>query len=125
MIQTGFESRVKIQQIIDNQMSLSEYPIHIEARDFVDGVPETKEVEVKLNKQIPQGVFVSTEGSDLMNFHNGKTDEAFESKKRSDQSDEFLVEKKNPLTMPPDFEKLPTPGDEEVVLEENRNSLNE
>ena len=35
--------------------------------------------------------------------------EAFKSKKRSDQSDEFLVQKKNPLTMPPDFEKLPTP----------------
>ena len=48
--------------------------------------------------------------------------EAFESKKRSDQSDEFLVEKKNPLTMPPDFEKLPTPGDEEVVLEKVVNS---
>ena len=48
--------------------------------------------------------------------------EAFESKKRSDQSDEFLVEKKNPLTMPPDFEKLPTPGDEEVVLEKVENS---
>ena len=67
------------QQIIDNQMSLSEYPIHTEVRDYVDGIPETKEVEVKLNKQIPQGVFVSTEGrSDLMNFPNGKTDEAFE-----------------------------------------------
>ena len=48
--------------------------------------------------------------------------EAFESKKRSDQNDEFLVEKKNPLTMPPDFEKLPTPGDEEVVLEKVENS---
>ena len=48
--------------------------------------------------------------------------EAFKSKKRSDQSDEFLVEKKNPLTMPPDFEKLPTPGDEEVVLEKVENS---
>ena len=48
--------------------------------------------------------------------------EAFESKKRSDQSDEFLVQKKNPLTMPPDFEKLPTPGDEEVVLEKVENS---
>ena len=48
--------------------------------------------------------------------------EAFKSKKRSDQGDEFLVEKKNPLTMPPDFEKLPTPGDEEVVLEKVENS---
>ena len=38
-------------------------------------------------------------------------------KKRSKSADEFLVEKKNPLTMPPDFSKLPTPGqteDEEI-----------
>ena len=43
--------------------------------------------------------------------------EALQGKKRSDQSDEFLVEKKNPLAMPPDFDKLPTPGGQEVSLE--------
>ena len=29
--------------------------------------------------------------------------------KRSKSSDEFLVQKKNPLVLPPDFESLPTP----------------
>ena len=43
--------------------------------------------------------------------------DAIAGKKRSEQSDEFLVEKKNPLTQPPDFEKLPTPGGEEVSPE--------
>ena len=43
--------------------------------------------------------------------------EALEGKKRSEQGDEFLVEKKNPLAMPPDYEKLPTPGNEEVSPE--------
>ena len=43
--------------------------------------------------------------------------EALEGKKRSEQGDEFLVEKKNPLVLPPDFEKLPTPGNEEVSPE--------
>ena len=43
--------------------------------------------------------------------------EALQGKKRSDQSDEFLVEKKNPLAMPPDFDKLPTPGNQEVSPE--------
>jgi len=38
-------------------------------------------------------------------------------KKRSDQSDEFLVEKKNPLAMPPDFDKLPTPGNQDLSPE--------
>ena len=34
--------------------------------------------------------------------------DAFSGKKRS-SSDEFLVEKKNPLVMPPDYGKLPEP----------------
>ena len=45
------------------------------------------------------------------------TKEALIGKKRSEQSDEFLVEKKNPLAMPPDFEKLPAPGNQEVLPE--------
>ena len=32
--------------------------------------------------------------------------------KRSKGSDEFLVQKKNPLVLPPDFESLPTPKTE-------------
>ncbi len=44
--------------------------------------------------------------------------EAFQSKKRSDQSDEFLVQKKNPLTMPPDFDMLPSPGNKVAEQEE-------
>jgi len=43
--------------------------------------------------------------------------EALQGKKRSEQGDEFLVEKKNPLAMPPDYEKLPTPGNEKVSPE--------
>ena len=41
--------------------------------------------------------------------------EALQGKKRSEQSDEFLVEKKNPLAMPPDFEKLPVPEEQEIA----------
>ena len=43
--------------------------------------------------------------------------EAVGGKKRSEQSDEFLVQKKNPLAMPPDYEKLPTPGNKQVSPE--------
>ena len=42
----------------------------------------------------------------------GGVKEALEGKKRSEQSDEFLVKKKNPLEMPPDMNKLPMPGDD-------------
>ena len=38
----------------------------------------------------------------------GTVKEAFEAP-RKNSSDEFLIEKKSPLSMPPDFEKLPEP----------------
>ena len=38
---------------------------------------------------------------------------------RKNKTDEFLVEKKLPLSMPPDFEKLPKPKNEKVVKNEN------
>ena len=40
---------------------------------------------------------------------------AFHHKKKS--TDEFLVEKKSPLVMPPDFDELPLPDSEIQVLE--------
>ena len=39
---------------------------------------------------------------------------SFTRKKRSDQGDEFLIDKKNPLAMPPDFDKLPKPGEANI-----------
>jgi len=32
-------------------------------------------------------------------------------------TDEFLIEKKNPLTLPPDYESLPTPGEQRAAKE--------
>ena len=39
--------------------------------------------------------------------------DVLQGKKRSENSDEFLVEKKNPLTVPPDIDELPVPLDQE------------
>ena len=41
------------------------------------------------------------------------TVDALQGKKRSESSDEFLVEKKNPLTQPPDYNELPVPVGQE------------
>ncbi len=41
--------------------------------------------------------------------------DALEGNKRSEQNDEFLVKKKNPLQMPPDMNKLPVPGEDLVI----------
>ena len=53
--------------------------------------------------------------------------EALQGKKRSDQGDEFLVDKKNPLSMPPDFDKLPIPGEASIKstkdIENNQSSI--
>ena len=56
----------------------------------------------------------------LLTFCGGVKD-ALEGKKRSEQSDEFLVKKKNPLQMPPDMNKLPKPGDNLEVKSETNN----
>ena len=45
----------------------------------------------------------------------GSVGEALQGKKRSEQGDEFLIDKKNPLAMPPDFDKLPKPGEASVT----------
>ena len=38
---------------------------------------------------------------------------------KRNSADEFLVKKKDPLILPPDFENLPTPDDRDVLLEED------
>ena len=50
----------------------------------------------------------------LFLYSCGSVGEALQGKKRSKQSDEFLVENKNPLEMPPDMNELPTPGNQEI-----------
>ena len=51
----------------------------------------------------------------------GAVKEGFSSQKK-DNSDEFLVEKKSPLLMPPDFDELPFPNSEGAL---NNNENNE
>ncbi len=50
----------------------------------------------------------------LFLYSCGSVGEALQGKKRSDQGDEFLIDKKNPLVMPPDFDKLPKPGEANI-----------
>ena len=51
------------------------------------------------------------------------TVDALQGKKRSDSSEEFLVEKKNPLTQPPDYNELPVPvGQEQEQVDEDNDS---
>ena len=44
----------------------------------------------------------------LINVSCGSVKKAFDPE-RKNSSEEFLVEKKSPLSMPPDFDKLPVP----------------
>ena len=49
--------------------------------------------------------------------------DGLEGNKRSKSAEEFLIEKKNPLVLPPDFSKLPTP--ENSTLEDSTENTEE
>ena len=49
--------------------------------------------------------------------------DALQGKKRSQTSEEFLIEKKNPLIMPPDIEDLPSPRNEGKAQKEEKNYI--
>ena len=57
-------------------------------------------------------LFIASCGDTLGSVKRGLTG----AKKQS--ADEFLVKKKDPLILPPDFENLPTPGEEAEAEEE-------
>ena len=48
--------------------------------------------------------------------------DGFKLKRKSTSGDEFLIQKKDPLILPPDFSKLPNPGNEieEIEKEESQ-----
>ena len=48
--------------------------------------------------------------------------EGFTNQKKS-SSDEFLVEKKSPLVMPPDYNDLPVPDQNKETAETNENKI--
>ena len=47
---------------------------------------------------------------------------AFDPQKK-DTSEEFLVEKKTPLSIPPDFDKLPLPKSEKIEKQDGENEI--
>ena len=57
----------------------------------------------------------------LLNSCGTGIKEALEGKRKSKSGDEFLIQKKNPLSLPPNFGELPTPSEESSEIEENNN----
>ena len=45
----------------------------------------------------------------------------FKLKKKADSGEEFLIEKKDPLILPPDFSKLPKPNEQPETVDEKVN----
>ena len=52
----------------------------------------------------------------------GTLKEGFSNQKKNN-NDEFLVEKKSPLIMPPDYNELPVPNTETTSAENEKNSI--
>ena len=57
----------------------------------------------------------------LLIFSCGTIKEGFTNQKKN-SSDEFLVEKKSPLVMPPEFNELPIPGNDNQEQKKDENS---
>ena len=53
----------------------------------------------------------------------GTVKEGFSNQKKNN-SDEFLVEKKTPLVMPPNYNELPEPKINQQEIKEEKNSIN-
>ena len=66
-------------------------------------------------------IFILSVSVLLASFQSTK--DAFTLKKK-DQIDEFLVEKKNPLVLPPEYGKLPVPQDGQIKSDEIENEEN-
>ena len=47
----------------------------------------------------------------------------FKLKKKAESGEEFLIEKKDPLVLPPDFSKLPKPNEQPEVVDEEVNII--
>ena len=45
----------------------------------------------------------------------------FKLKKKADSGEEFLIEKKDPLILPPDFSKLPKPNEQPEMVDKEVN----
>ena len=45
----------------------------------------------------------------------------FKLKKKAESGEEFLIEKKDPLVLPPDFSKLPKPNEQPEIVDEEVN----
>ena len=52
----------------------------------------------------------------------GSVQKAFDPQNKN-TSEEFLVEKKSPLSMPPSFEELPVPSNQKITQENQINSI--
>ena len=58
----------------------------------------------------------------LMLYSCGTIKEGFTNQKKN-SSDEFLVEKKSPLVMPPSYGELPTPSNDKITKESQTNKI--
>ena len=56
----------------------------------------------------------------LFLYSCGSIKEGFSNQKKNN-SDEFLVEKKSPLVMPPDYDELPLPDESKVEINSDNN----
>ena len=58
----------------------------------------------------------------LLFYSCGSVKEGFVNQKKN-SNDEFFVEKKSPLVLPPDYNELPIPSENNNVTDDNKNKI--
>ena len=58
----------------------------------------------------------------LLFYSCGSVKEGFVNQKKN-SNDEFFVEKKSPLVLPPDYNELPIPSENKNVTDDNKNKI--
>ena len=71
-----------------------------------------------MKKNLLYTIFIS-----LLLFSCQSAKDVLTIQKKSSQADEFLVEKKNPLVLPPEFSQLPLP-DSEIRNDKDKGNVN-
>lgn len=58
----------------------------------------------------------------LLFYSCGTVKEGFINQKKN-SNDEFFVEKKSPLVLPPDYNELPIPGEDSNIADDDKNKI--
>ena len=118
-----------VQKALDPQNKNTSDEFLVEKKSPLSMPPSFEELPVPSNQKITQENQTNSIKSSLLIIFStilitncGTVQKAFDPQNKN-TSEEFLVEKKSPLSIPPSFEELPVPSNEKVNKENQINNI--